>query len=699
MNKLAVMRLLMTLSFRNLFSHSVKTLIVGSIMLFGTFLVVLGTALLDSVEQSMSEGITSSLAGHIQVYSRDAKDELALFGGQFMGAEDVGRIGAFHELRTALEGVNNIKAVVPMGVDMATVTSVGALERTLADLRKAVQAGAQGTAQELVSQVKEILLNMKEERKNRSALTRDKKKLAEELARLEKARGEIFWSTFEESPLDVLEYLDTQVAPLSAEGRLIYFRYLGTDLTLFQKHFDRFEIVTGQPVPPHKRGFLFNQKFYDDWVKHYVARNLDKLYRGVTEEDKSIAEDPILQALARQTARQHQRITYQLDPEESSLLRRKLREYFQTPEANLTDMITRFLSVDDDNIRERYRIFYQLFAPLIDLYDIDVGEVMTIRAFTRSGYLKAVNVKVYGTFRFRGLEKSDLAGGHSLMDLGTFRELYGLMTQEKLRELTAITDEVGIKDLQKDDAEEQLFGGGHDVVVADPQDTAGFDEFEGITLSDERKRLESLEHAVLSQEEIDNGLALNAAIILEDPNFLKKSMAEIQARMDARDLNLQTVDWQQASGIVGQFIIVIRLVLYIAITTIFLVALVIINNSMVMATMERVKEVGTMRAMGAQRWMVLAIFLIETLALGLMAGALGAMLGSIAVKAIGAVGIPAKGDVMVFLFGGPRLFPELSLSNFFVGAFIILVVSILSTLYPALIATRIQPVTAMQARE
>ena len=48
--------------------------------------------------------------------------------------------------------------------------------------------------------------------------------------------------------------------------------------------------------------------------------------------------------------------------------------------------------------------FYELIAPVIDLYAIDVGEVMTVRAFTRSGFLKSVNVKVYGIFRFKGLE-------------------------------------------------------------------------------------------------------------------------------------------------------------------------------------------------------------------------------------------------------------------------------------------------------
>ena len=70
-------------------------------------------------------------------------------------------------------------------------------------------------------------------------------------------------------------------------------------------------------------------------------------------------------------------------------------------------------------------------------------------------------------------------------------------------------------------------------------------------------------------------------------------------------LALKAIDWQKASGIVGQFVTMIRVVLYMAVLIIFVVALVIINNALVMATLERVQEIGTLRAVGAQRRFVL----------------------------------------------------------------------------------------------
>jgi ABC-type antimicrobial peptide transport system permease subunit len=91
--------------------------------------------------------------------------------------------------------------------------------------------------------------------------------------------------------------------------------------------------------------------------------------------------------------------------------------------------------------------------------------------------------------------------------------------------------------------------------------------------------------------------------------------------------------------------------------------------------------------------------LLETLMLGFFAGAL-ALLGSLGLMHfLGTTGIPAGHKVMVFLFSGPRLYPELGLNHLLFGFGVILMVSIISTLYPARLAMKIQPVVAMQARE
>jgi len=105
-----------------------------------------------------------------------------------------------------------------------------------------------------------------------------------------------------------------------------------------------------------------------------------------------------------------------------------------------------------------------------------------------------------------------------------------------------------------------------------------------------------------------------------------------------------------------------------------------------------------MRAIGAPRRFVVTMFLAETLTLGLVAGAVGALGAAGLVVVLGIQGIPAPHDVLVFLFGGPKLHPTFSSGHLAVGLAAVLTVSLASTLYPARIAARVRPIVAMQPR-
>src|SRR5678816_3823822 len=90
-----VIRLLVHLGIQSVIAHKRKSFIVGGLMAFGAFIVVLGTSLLDSVERSMRQSIVDSVTGDIQVYSKNAKDDLQILGGFGMGNPDVGELPEF----------------------------------------------------------------------------------------------------------------------------------------------------------------------------------------------------------------------------------------------------------------------------------------------------------------------------------------------------------------------------------------------------------------------------------------------------------------------------------------------------------------------------------------------------------------------------------------------------------------------------
>lgn len=698
MGGLSGARLLATLALRSLWSHKAKSLIVGSLIFFGALLVVMGTALLDSIEDSMSRSIIQSLAGHIQVYDSEARDPLALFGSGFMGADDVGQIPDVAPVTEALEGLDNVRAVVPMGIGMATVSMPEELDQVLQELRDALRDGEDETVATLVARFRAMTEELLLDYQKRGEVSSDTLTIAQAQADLSRAQTDEFWQGLETDPEMTLQWLDTRIAPLSSDSRLVYLRYLGADTTAFVKHFDRFEVIEGEAIPDAHRGVVLSERFYNQRLKHKIARDLDHLKKK-RDQGLTIAEDPLLASRTAHLAGQYQRITFQLDPDEAVALEADLRHALgDDAGADLSALVQRFLEIDDANFDERFAQFYELVAPRIQLYLVGVGDVLTLRSFTRGGYLKSVNVKVWGIFRFKGLESSDMAGAQNLVDMLTFRELYGQMTAARRAELAEIREEVGIEAVAREDAEDALFGGDDEVEVAGDDD--GFDEFADVSLAGQVERLRKAAAATFDPAQARRGLALNAAVLVKDPTRIAETVAAIEALSEERGLRIQATDWQTASGMVGQFITVVRVVLYVAIFIIFMVALTIINNSMLIATMERVSEIGTMRAIGAGRSFVVWMFLLETALLGALAGGLGAGAAVGVIGALGDVGLSAGGvDVLVFLFSGPRLYPSVGATQLLIGLVVVLLVSLASTLYPALIAARIQPVVAMQRTE
>src|SRR5207253_4028512 len=123
-----------------------------------------------------------------------------------------------------------------------------------------------------------------------------------------------------------------------------------------------------------------------------------------------------------------------------------------------------FFGMTDQNFAERYRLFYEQLAPLLELYRLRIGDTLTIKAFTRSGYVQSVNVKIYGTYRFKGMGEAPLAGAINLMDLMSFRNLYGFLTPENLAEIKSMQKEAGARQVDRSKVEEELFGGGGPLV-------------------------------------------------------------------------------------------------------------------------------------------------------------------------------------------------------------------------------------------
>jgi len=158
-------KMLTLLALRTMVSHRVKNTIVGSIMIFGTMLVVVGTSLLDSIKSSMQKSITSSITGDAQIFSSTAEDKLAIFG-QMGAGNDIGEIEDFTKVSAKLKAMPNVKAVVPMALGNAASFGKSELDRVLLDLRKAAKENDRPMLAQKEAHVRQIAALMLQENTN-----------------------------------------------------------------------------------------------------------------------------------------------------------------------------------------------------------------------------------------------------------------------------------------------------------------------------------------------------------------------------------------------------------------------------------------------------------------------------------------------------------------------------------------------------
>ena len=698
------LKVIVQIALRNLFASRLKTLIVGGIILFGSLLVVVGTALVDSVDASMSRSVIGSVAGHIQVYSAKSKDELTVMGGMNMESPDLTPIDDFAALHRMLLGVPNVKAVVPMGLSAAMVTAGNTVDVVLERLRDLARRKLAGQDVQVAYEsekdhVRQIITVLSGDIDNIRKIQNEKAIAQEDLDAVAKAASPQLWADFDRDPYAVLEFLENRIAPLASDADMLFLRYLGTDTDAFAKSFDRMRIVDGKAIPRGQRGFLFSKWVYEQQVKLKTALRMDRINDGINKRSKTIAGSEELQRWIKQNTTEVKEIMLQLDGQKTASFRRLLQGELASQDNDVAKLLAEFFRVDDANFARRYRFFYDQLAPMLELYRVRVGDMLTIKSFTKSGYVQSVKLRVYGTFAFEGLEDSHIAGELNLMDMVSFRELYGSLTPEREREVQEIKAEAGMKEVARDQAEAELFGK-PDVGEAASAGSARHpvDEAEAALRSlAGRQQREDRATQPYDPAQLEQGDVLNAAVIVKDPRRISQTIKDIEAAGAKAGIPLHAITWQKASGLVGQFVTLIRAVLYVSVLIIFAVALVIINNALVMATLERMPEIGTLRAVGAQRRFLLGMLLVESLAVGVLFGSLGALLGAGIVAVIRAIGIPAFNDILYFLFSGPRLHPSLSPANVILSLGIVLVVSAISSIYPGLLAMRVSPRQAMQS--
>lgn len=530
---LSTLQILVRISIANIFSSALN-LFVGLVLLFGAALLVVGGSLFSTLDDSLSKSIVDSITGHLQVYAARSKDPLEIYGKVDGSDVNLAPIDDFKALKAKLLTVPNVAKVVPMGGATALVGSGNTVDLTLEKLRNLYRAQQTDAAlpkaefderrASLKQHVRSIIAVLVKDVARETELTDGSAIDPRQKEALATAATDAFWDDFEADPFAHLELLENRVAPLVADADLTFMRCLGTDLDAYQQSFPRMQLVEGGPVPPGTRGVLLPKFFTEEYFKLKNARRLDKL-RDARAAGRRLDDpkDDELQRFIRENKSQTREILLQLDGRGNQQVTAALRAFLSMPDADLATLLPVFFDVTDETFDARYQFFYAELAPKLSLYRARVGDTLTLRSFGRSGATTTVLVKVYGIFELRGLEKSPLAGANALVDIVTFRDLYGFLGAESKAELDAIKASVQAKEVGRDDAEAALFGSDAEVV----EETASAEIAEAALTHEVKKQRDTF-----SPSEIDEGVVLHAAIVLEDGSEL----AQLQAAKDVERL-------------------------------------------------------------------------------------------------------------------------------------------------------------------
>ncbi len=348
----------------------------------------------------------------------------------------------------------------------------------------------------------------------------------------------------------------------------------------------------------------------------------------------------------------------------------------------------------------------------VDSYPISAGDEVRIVGLTSDGLPSIRVVPIVGIYEMTGI--SDGVGFElvSYVDPQTLRAILrlnlGSSAQVELDESqTELLDRIADDDLFDSDdlfAEDPLEGA--DAGTGTAESDADFFDLDALADSPSAAPAEP---APVEQDPPDQSAGADGddprlasstwhyiLARVEPPRRIDETIDELNAFFADAGVDAQAGNWEVAAGPFATTADVIRTVFNVAIIVIGIVAVIIMMNTLVISVMERTSEIGTMRALGAQKRFVWKMFAYEILVITVVFGAIGIGIALGIIGILHVIGIPATNTFLTVLFAGPELKPVASAISVFGGLIVVSVIGLIAHVYPVAVALRIQPIKAIQ---
>lgn len=196
-----------------------------------------------------------------------------------------------------------------------------------------------------------------------------------------------------------------------------------------------------------------------------------------------------------------------------------------------------------------------------------------------------------------------------------------------------------------------------------------------------------------AQQLLDTQGASRVVVLLNDENAdAAAARATLLPRLKAAGFDVEIRTWVEQSAFYQQVKNLFDLIFMFLFSIVFVVVLMSIINTLTMSVMERVREIGTLRALGYQRGGILSLFAAEGLVLGAVGAGIGVVVTvtiAVLINSAGVSYVPPSSSSPVPLTVG--LVP----GSLFTILCLLALVSMLAALVPARRAAKIEIVDAL----
>lgn len=202
---------------------------------------------------------------------------------------------------------------------------------------------------------------------------------------------------------------------------------------------------------------------------------------------------------------------------------------------------------------------------------------------------------------------------------------------------------------------------------------------------------------VAAEIEVDSSTAWNFIICRAAPDANAASVIRnLNKEFKERQWPVEAVNWRHAAGSTALYLYWMRLIFNIGILIVMGAGFIVVNNTLVVNVLDRTREIGTMRALGASTLFVSLQCMIETLTMALVSGVIGCVVGGLVAGALTSMKISFTNSFLMQLFGESALVVSVSAGN--VAGIMVLMVclGILGWVYPVITTVRVHPIEAIQ---